>query len=111
MCDCYQLGVIKNNCQNFAFKGINKHPSFGGIQICMTPVTFSHLPGIDWAHSFFVEILLVDTDRLLRRPAGRQTTGERNAAAGTEATSGQAANTTDRTTDIDHIYILHWCAM
>ena len=25
------------------------HPSFGGIQIGMTPVTFSHLPGIDWA--------------------------------------------------------------
>ena len=47
MCDCYQLGVIKNNCKKFAFKGSNPHLSFGGIPFVTIIGDDFQLPPVD----------------------------------------------------------------
>ena len=47
MCDCYQLGIIENNCRNYAFKGRNKHLSFGGIPFVIVIGDDFQLPPVD----------------------------------------------------------------
>ena len=47
MCDCYQLGIIENNCRNYAFKGRNKHLSFGGIPFVIVIGDDFKLPPLD----------------------------------------------------------------
>ena len=47
MCDCFQLGVIENNCRKFAFKGLNQHLSFGGIPFVIIIGDDYQLPPVD----------------------------------------------------------------